>query len=155
MLQKSDNRPSLFNRGEHFYPFEREVKNFLSRNLSGWYDTSSSDWDKIAPTNFFANDTEYTLEVAVPGMSKEDIRIDLDDQYVTISANKETKSEETDKTYFKTEFSSHSYHRQYSLPEDITRKDIVAKVENGILSITLPRVKAEAKESKRVNIKIN
>jgi len=76
------------------------------------------------------NETEYKLIMSIPGLTKNDIKITTKDGIITISYEKEEKSE---KTYFVGTFK-----KSYTLPEDVKEKDIEGKVENGILELRLP-----------------
>ena len=84
------------------------------------------------------NETEYKLLMSVPGLTKEDIKITTKDGYITISFEKEEKSE---RTYFVSTFK-----KSYSLPEDVKEKDIEGKIENGILELKLPIDKKKSLE---------
>ncbi len=80
--------------------------------------------------NVTKNEHDYKLVMSVPGLSKEDIKITTKEGVLTISFQKEEK---TDKTYF-----VNSFKKSYVLPEDVKEKDIEGKVENGVLELLLP-----------------
>jgi HSP20 family protein len=80
--------------------------------------------------NITKNENGYKLLMSVPGLSKEDIKITTKEGVITISFEKEEKSE---KTYFIS-----SFKKSYTLPEDVKEKDIEGKVENGILELKFP-----------------
>jgi HSP20 family protein len=87
----------------------------------------------IKRTNIVEEDNEYRIEIAVPGLTKEDINIDLEDSIITISHE---RKEEDDKFYF-----TQSFQKQYTLPKDVDQKKITAKIENGVLIATIPKDK--------------
>lgn len=89
-------------------------------------------------TNVSNNEKDYTVEVAVPGLTKEDLKISLEDNTLTISYEKEKNN----KNY---SFVS-SFSKSYTLPEDSDDENISAKVENGILKIIIPKTKKVQKE---------
>jgi HSP20 family protein len=90
-------------------------------------------------TNVTANDENYRIQVAVPGLSKDEIKI-----YVTNSIiNIEHKKEQTDENSF---FFTNSFHKQYTMPDDCDDKKITSKMENGILEIIIPRTKKKNTE---------
>lgn len=89
--------------------------------------------------NIIENDDDYRVELAVPGLSKEDINVKVNDNILTISHQKE---ETDDKTFYFT----NSFTKEYRLPADINVKGIVATVENGILAATIPKDKKKVKE---------
>jgi len=125
--------------------------------LNDWFDNDFSDnmmnglrrVNATAPAVNVKEDVDkYTMEVAVPGIKKDYVRIDLNkdgDLELSIE-NKLEHHEEDGKTerkehYLRREFSYTNYQQTYSLPEDVEKEKISAKVEDGILSIVLPKVK--------------
>jgi len=88
--------------------------------------------------NVRKNDDGYKVQMSVPGLTRDDLKIKVKDGILQISYEKEEKS---DKSYFMSSFS-----RAYSLPEDVVETDIDGKVENGILELTLPVSKKKSSE---------
>ena len=93
------------------------------------------------------------MEFAVPGIKKEYCRINLNNEgnlEVAIENKLEHKEEDKHEHYLRREFSYSNYQQVYVLPDDIEREKISAKVDNGVLVVTLPKMtKQEAKDSKR------
>jgi HSP20 family protein len=83
--------------------------------------------------------------MAVPGMKKEDFRIDVNGTMLTISSEKEESHEEKDKKFTRKEYNYSSFSRSFTLPEEINKEKIEARYEDGVLMIALPR-KEEAKK---------
>ena len=94
----------------------------------------------------------FELQLAVPGLDKKDINIDLDENVLTISSKTEEEQKEEVENFKRREFRFSSFERSFTLPEDIDETKIEAKHENGILSISIP--KKEAKPSQKKLIKI-
>lgn len=94
----------------------------------------------------------FSLEVAAPGLNKEDFNISVEKNTLTINANKEANTEEGNK-YRRKEFSYLSFQRTFHLPNTIDSNAITAQYENGILQLTLSK-KEEAKEKPARNIEI-
>lgn len=88
-------------------------------------------------TNITTTDSEYRVQITVPGLTKEDIKLSLKDGIITIS------HEKTDKESFS--FTG-SFKRTYEIPEDVDEKNITGTVENGILEIVLPKSKKRSVE---------
>ncbi len=125
--------------------------------LNDWFDNDFSDnmmnslrrVNATAPAVNVKEDADkYTMEVAVPGIKKEYVRIDLnkDGDLELAIENKLEHHEESGKTehkehYLRREFSYTNYQQTYSLPDDVEKEKITAKVEDGILSIVLPKIK--------------
>ena len=129
--------------------------------LSDWFDNDFSDGlmngvvrraNATAPAVNVKEDNEkYTMEVAVPGIKKEYVRISLDaDGNLELAIEnklehkeEEPKKEEHKEHYLRREFSDSNYQQTYTLPEDVDQSHISAKVADGILTITLPKVRKE------------
>ena len=87
-------------------------------------------------TNITESDNDYRVQIAVPGLSKEDIKVKVEDNLLTISYDKNNK----DFSFIS------SFSRSYSLPDDGDDTNIGAKVENGVIKITIPRIKKKTTE---------
>lgn len=97
----------------------------------------------------------YTMEIAAPGIKKEFCRVNIDAEgnlEVAIENKLEHKEEHNDENkhvrYLRKEFSYTNYQQTYTLPENVVKEDIAAKVEDGVLTITLPKV--TMKEEKKI-----
>lgn len=109
--------------------------------------------NNIPAVNVISNKDGYQLELAVPGLTKEDINIDLDKQVLTISASKEQQENEEKPKFTRREFNYNTFKRSFKLPKTINIELIKADFENGVLSIELPK-KEEAKEVPARSIEI-
>lgn len=94
----------------------------------------------------------YSLEAELPGFQKEDIRIDLDKETLTIAANHKEEKKETKENYVRQERRYNSYCRSFHIP-GIRKEDISASYNDGILEITLPKDNLVEAETKRIEIK--
>ena len=86
--------------------------------------------------------SEYTMEFAVPGIKKEFCRVNLNDEgnlEVTIENKMEHKAEDKKEHYLRRESNYSNYQQTYVLPEDVEKEQIAAKVDNGVLTITMPK----------------
>lgn len=114
------------------------------------------DYDKRMATpavNVIEGKEDYRIEVAAPGLDKTDFKIDLENNILTISAEKEDKQEETNERYMRREFNYSSFSRSFSLPESLDAEKISARHKDGILNVVIPK-KEEAKEKPARMIKI-
>ncbi len=102
-------------------------------------------------TNIKETDTNYELEVEMPGYSKDQIKVALDSGYLTVSAQKEQKEEDKDKHYIRKEITE-SCSRSYYVGDYVTEDSVKAKYENGILSLTVPKSAPKKIESKFISI---
>ena len=98
--------------------------------------------------NIVENKNDYQLELCVPGLTKEDLKLSIDTEgNLVVEMVKETKNEKTEEQrYLRHEFSVEHFRQTVMLPDDIHKEQIKAKVENGILSIVIPKVTIEEKQ---------
>ncbi|UEG49790.1 Hsp20/alpha crystallin family protein [Ferruginibacter lapsinanis] len=135
------------------HPFAKNLDGLVNDIFNDWAPalgkTFREDVFGFPPVNISEKTDAYQLEVAAPGFDKTDFAVKLDNQLLTITAEKkETTKDETTKTIRK-EFSHKTFKRSFTLDEKIEAGNISAKYENGILLVTLPKkeeVKAVAKE---------
>jgi HSP20 family protein len=97
---------------------------------------------------------DYTIEVAAPGLNKEDFKISLENNMLTVSSEKEEKQENKDEKVMRKEFSYCSFSRSFTLPLTVESDKIKATHKDGILQIVIPK-KEEAKVKPLREIKIS
>jgi HSP20 family protein len=119
-------------------------------------DFTPSTCKTTAPAvNVKEDEKAYTMELAAPGIKKEYCRVSLNEEgnlCIAIENKMEHKEEDKKQHYLRREFSYTNYQQNYSLPEDVVKDKISARVENGILTVTLPKQEKEAKVSKSIEI---
>lgn len=142
---------------------KRNSRNDLATLLDGIFnvdlpkfvnETSTSKY--VPPVNILEKEDQFILEVAVPGVEKEAINVEVNDNMLTISKEKvddKTEATETASKFTRKEFNFSSFKRTFTLPETVDAHLISATNTNGILSIVLPK-KEEAKALKK-NITIS
>lgn len=129
----SDQYPSLFDRF-----FENDLFDWSNRNFSATNTTLPS-------VNIKESVDDFEVEVAAPGFAKDDFKIELNRELLTISSEKEINNEIKEGQQFtQREFSYQSFSRSFTLPNIVDSERIGAKYENGILRITIPK-KEESK----------
>lgn len=133
--------------------------------LTNWFEDNFFDTNLMprtsstAPaTNIKETEKAYTMEVAAPGLKKEWVRINLDNDgnlCIAIENKMEHKNEDKHEHYLRREFSYSNYQQCYTLPEDADREKISAKVADGILEVEIPKLtpKEEAKTTKNIEVK--
>lgn len=106
--------------------------------------------------NVKENDKGYTVELAAPGMTKEDFNVHINDEgnlIIKMESKQEKKEEDKSTRYLRREFSYSRYEQTLILPDDVKKEDISARVENGVLTIELPKVVEEkVKVSRQIEI---
>ena len=145
------------------YPVVKKGQSWLPSIFSDLFDDDFA----VMPAKQFASpavniketDKDFSIEIAAPGMTKDDfnVRIDNDEELVIALEKNSKKEEKGDKqcNYLRREFSYASYHQSFSLPENIDLDNISAEMLNGVLTIVLPK-KVEVKQvpaSRQISIK--
>jgi HSP20 family protein len=140
--------------------------------LNNWFDDDFFDtalmprMNATAPAvNVKETAEDYTMEVAVPGLKKEWVRVNIDNEgnlklaienkFEHKEENKDgKKSDEKHVHYLRREFSYSNYEQTYVLPDDVDRNKISAKVADGVLTVVIPKeVKEEQKTLKNIEVK--
>ncbi|MGD9991773.1 MAG: Hsp20/alpha crystallin family protein [Salinivirgaceae bacterium] len=133
LVRFSNTFPTLFDRF-----FENDLFDWSNRNFSSTNTTLPS-------VNIKETNDDFEVEVAAPGLSKTDFKIELNHDVLTVSSDKEVKNETKDGQQFtRREFSYQSFSRSFTLPNSADSDKIKALYENGILKIVIPK-KEEAK----------
>ncbi|MBP6977113.1 MAG: Hsp20/alpha crystallin family protein [Bacteroidales bacterium] len=104
--------------------------------------------------NILESKDEFKLEIAAPGLTKKDYRIQVENNVLTISSEKEEKKEEKETRFMRREFSYNSFSRSFTLPQTVAADQITANYSEGVLTIVIPK-KEEAKEKPAREIKIS
>lgn len=125
-------------------------------------DFFGNEWvDKTATTtspavNVIETETDYKVEIAAPGLTKDDFKIDItEDNELLVSMEKKSESNEPEHegkkhTYLRREFSYTSFHQRLTLPDHVKIEEIKAKMENGVLTIDIPK---RTEKDKRKNMR--
>ena len=129
----------------------RRTQNWLPSIFNDFFD---NDWmvkaNATAPAiNVFETEKEYKVELAAPGMTKEDFNVHIDEENnLVISMEKKTENKEEKKEgrYLRREFSYSKFQQTMILPDDVDKEKISALVENGVLNIDLPKFSEQEKE---------
>ncbi len=143
----------LTTRNQNFMPS-------LFNELMNWNNWNCGTYDEHATMpkmNVTESEKNYEIELSVPGLSKEDLSLSVDSEnnlVVEMVKKEEKKEDKKDRHYLRHEFSSLQFKQMFSLPENVKRDAISAKVEHGILTVTLPKFTDEEKQAKSQQIAI-
>jgi HSP20 family protein len=99
-----------------------------------------------------ASDKEYSITIEVPGVDKEDVKVEIANNTMTIRGEKKQEKEEKNKNYYCVERSYGSFQRVLSLPEDADQKDIKATFKNGVLTVKMTRKALPKTDVKQIEI---
>lgn len=119
---------------------------FMSPDFFGGL-TLDNDTTKMPSVNIKETDTGYVVDLAAPGLKKEDFKIELDNDVLTISSEVSTTKEDK---FTRKEFSYASFNRSFTLPENVDVTAINAAYTNGVLSIEIPKKELDVENSKRL-----
>jgi HSP20 family protein len=142
LAKTGERTPSVFD--DFFKPWNEwfENGNLFGRTMN------------IPAVNISEHKNEYQVALAIPGMKKDDFKIDVDGNMLTISSEKEETKKEEEKRFTRKEYNYSSFSRSFTLPEEINKETIEATYQDGVLNISLPR-KEEAKKpaAKQIAVK--
>lgn len=142
LVKFSNQYPSLFDR-------------FFDNDLFDWSNRNFSNTNTTLPAvNIKESADEFEVNMAVPGFSKDDFKIELKHDLLTIASEKEIENETSDGQQFtKREYSYQSFSRSFTLPNTADSEKIGARYDNGILKVTIPKKEeAKPKAPKQIHI---
>ena len=130
-----------------------EPFNELFQNWPDWNLSFNDQW--VPAANVKEEDTEFIVEVSVPGYKKKDIHVEVDNNNIMrIKGEHEQEKEEKKENYMRKEFSSGSFYRAFRLPEAVDEGNINAKCVDGVLKVTLPKKEVAIKKEEVKEIEI-
>ena len=127
---------------------------FFTRDLFDWGLGNRSDGGTLPAVNIKETNDSYELDVAAPGMTRDDFNVELNEDTLVISGNINEESENENEGYTRREFRYESFQRSFRLPEkSVISEKITAKYDNGILHISIPKAEeAKVKPPKKIRI---
>ena len=115
-------------------------EDFFNKPLLDLFDSGFPSRTMNMPAvNITERKDDYMVSMAAPGLKKEDFKIDVEGNMLTISSEKEEENEEKEERYTRKEYSYSSFSRSFTLPEEVNTEKIEARYEDGVLKISLPR----------------
>lgn len=134
--------------------FRSMLSDFFERE--GFFDMNR--WDafngaQIPAANITENENDYQIEIAVPGMHKDEISVSVENNVLTLNGEKKEERKEEKERYTRREFTYNSFVRSFTLPENVDEDRISAKQENGFLRLSIPKVAVtRVEQSKKIAI---
>lgn len=140
LAKLNERMPSIFD--EFFKPW------------NAWFDNGMANRAFNVPAvNITEAPDEYIVSLAAPGLKKEDFKIDVSGNMLTISSEKEENKEEKGKKFNRREYNYASFSRSFTLPEEVNMEKITARYEDGVLKISLPcREQAKLVNAKQIAV---
>ncbi len=136
----------LIERRDDFFNPLRELQREIDRLFDGFFRGIRTESAFYPMVDVYETNDAVVVEVEVPGMKKEDIKITVEDNVLRISGEKKLEREQKDRSYYVVERSYGTFERAFRLPEYVEPEKIKAKFENGILTITIPKKEEEKKK---------
>ncbi len=138
-------------------PVERPYNSFVDDFFNGFPtllkdDFFTSSVKHIAPVNVKETDGGFQLEVVAPGFNKEDFKINLEANLLTISAEHKVEEQKETEKYLRKEFKQQSFKRSFTVDENINTENINAQYVNGVLTLNLPKKATVKEEAKQITI---
>lgn len=126
-------------------------------DLDSFLGLTDSDRAFVPRVDIKENKTNYKIIAELPGMEKDDVKVEVKDRILTIEGEKKEEKEKEEKeekedNYYRVERSYGSFHRSFSLPEDTKEDKIKAGYKNGVLTLTIPRSKEQ--KAKEIDITV-
>ncbi|HYG19085.1 MAG TPA: Hsp20/alpha crystallin family protein [Ohtaekwangia sp.] len=116
--------------------FSNLIDRFFNESMTR---SGGSSYSFVPRVDVIEDEKAYEIHVAVPGMNKDDFKLDLHDSVLTVSGERKQNRERKEHTFYAFETQYGTFSRAFSLPENIDAAKISAKYINGILEITLPK----------------
>ena len=127
----------------------RRSQNWLPGIFNDFFGNEWMEKSTSPAINIIENDKEYKVELAAPGLTKEDFNVRVTEEnqlVVTMEKKQEQKDENNDGRYLRREFSYSKYQQTLLLPDNVEKDKISASVEHGVLNILIPKVAPEAED---------
>lgn len=128
--------------------FNRFVEDFFNRGIGEF--VGSDNFISHPSVNVKETDDNYIIELAAPGLEKKDFNINVENDYLTISAERKQENETKEENYTRREFNYSSFRRSFNLPKSVNADAIAANYTDGVLNITLPKREEAKKKATRV-----
>ncbi len=132
----------------------REKMENISRLMQGVENSPERPKIDFIPTvNTREADDAYYIEVDLPGVKKEDINIDVNENVLTISGERKLEDSRANDEFYRVESVYGKFERSFSLPEDVDEDKIEAEAKNGVLIVKIPKAQTIEKTPKKIEIK--
>ncbi|MFV8346127.1 Hsp20/alpha crystallin family protein [Flavobacterium sp. ZB4P13] len=141
---------TLVKRNSSFPTVNTLFDDFFSKDVFDWSDKNFSTIGSNLPSvNLKETDNKLEVDLAAPGMKKEDFKVEIDNNMLMISSERKEEKEETRKkdNYYRREFNYQSFCRSFSLPEYIDENKVEASYKDGILHVTIAKKEGSMKKA--------
>lgn len=142
---------SLLRRNGGYFPAMRNMLSDFFENENLQFDEFfRKDW--IPAVNVSETDKSYEIELAAPGLKKEDFHVKVENGILTISSEKKSEKETKEKNYTRKEFNYSSFSRSFTLPENVKDDSIKATYDNGVLRLSVVKAAVTVPKAKEIAV---
>ena len=132
----------------------QERMEYFNRLFNGMQESETRVKLDFVPTvNTREADDAYYIEVDLPGVKKEDVSIDVNENVITISGERKVEEERKDDEFYRVESVYGKFERSFTLPDDVDTDNIEAEMNDGVLTVKIPKVQVVDKAPKKIEIK--
>lgn len=121
-------------------------------NLESFFPEFSTKRTQLPAVNISEDDKHYHVDVVAPGFKKEDFKVNVEDDTLTISAETKQETTENDKQYSRREYSYSSFTRSFRLPDNTEDGTITANYTDGVLKLSIPKSEQQTKAKKEIKV---
>ena len=111
-----------------------------------------NEFTQVAPVNIRETETEYSLELVAPGLTKEDFKVQLDNNILSVSFDKKEENPDDNGQFVRREYKHQSFKRSFTVDEKINAEAISAQYVNGVLRLNLPKREEVKPQTKQITI---
>jgi HSP20 family protein len=129
--------------------FSTLIDRFFNESVSR---AGGSAYSFVPRVDVFEDEKAFEIHVAVPGVNKEDFKLDLNDNLLTVSGERKYTKERKENNFHTVETQYGTFQRSFSLPENVASDQIQARYNNGVLEISVPK---DEKKALKTTIKVN
>jgi len=131
-----------------------ELLNTMLKSFDTETAKSEEEFDFVPAVNTRETENAYHLEVDLPGVKKEDIKVDIEEDKLVISGEKKLKNELKEDNYYKVESYYGTFKRSFAIPKEADVENIHAESKDGVLEVVIPKMEqAKLEKTKRVEVK--
>ncbi|MFN5325072.1 MAG: Hsp20/alpha crystallin family protein [Bacteroidota bacterium] len=132
-----------------YFSFRPFINEFFNDRISL---NKMFDGEDYPAVNIVENEKNYEIEVAAPGMKKEDFKVEIENGVLTISAEKKEEKKESKKNYTRQEYYYNSFTRSFTLPENAKEDDLVARYEDGMLKLAVAKKAITVSKAREIEV---
>ena len=142
----------LFDEFDHYFENFLKPSRFWNFEPFGLKRFDEDKFFRTPLTNISEEEDHFLIKAELPGLDKGDLEITIHDGMLEIKGEEKNESEDKREGYVRKEYSSSTYYRSFKLPKNIDEEKIEAKLENGLLKLSLPKIEEKKPEKKKIEV---